>query len=161
MDYFTRWSEARAVPQANAQNAAKFIYEELICRHDIINIIHSNQGTHFVNETISDLMKRFDMKHHKVTAYHPQANGLIKRFNRTLKKILAKLSKESDQWNELISPALFAYRLSPIDSIGVLPVFLEYGQTMRYPMAQLLGETIWQRVKHLINKFPLDQQQIR
>ena len=28
-------------------------------------------------------------------------------------------------------------------------------------MAQLPGETIWQRVKHLIDKFPLDQQQIR
>src|ERR1043165_583997 len=97
IDYFTRWSEARAVLQANAQNVAKFIYEEFICRHDTINIIHSDQGTHFVNETISDLMKRFDMKHHKITAYHPQANGLVEHFNETLKKTLAKLIEESDQ----------------------------------------------------------------
>ena len=32
---------------------------------------------------------------------------------------------------------------------------------MQYPLAQLPGETIWQRVKQLIDKFPLDQQQIR
>ena len=45
IDYFTRWPEAKAVPQTNAQQVAKFIYEELICRHSTINIIHSNQGT--------------------------------------------------------------------------------------------------------------------
>ena len=28
-------------------------------------------------------------------------------------------------------------------------------------MAQLPGETIWQRVKHLIDKFPFDQQQVQ
>src|ERR1044071_3635501 len=101
------------------------------------------------------------MKHHKITAYHPQANGLVERFNGTLKKTLAKLHEESNQWDELIVPVLFAYRSSPIESIGIPPAFLEYGRTMRYPMAQLPGEIIWQRVKHLIDKFLLDQQQIR
>ena len=67
------------------------------------------------------------MKHHKITAYHPQANGLVKRFNKTLKRTLAKFVEESDQWNDLIPPALFAYRSSPIESIGVPPAFLEYG----------------------------------
>src|ERR1044072_4773079 len=161
IDYFTRWPEARAVPTATSKEAAKFIYEELICRHGIINILHSDQGTHFVNEVITDLTKRFDMKHHKITAYHPQANGLVERFNRTLKKTLAKLYEESDQWDELIPPALFAYRSSPIESIGVPPAFLEYGQTLWYPLAQLPGKTIWQRVKQLIDKFPIDHQQIR
>ena len=42
-------------------------------------------------------MRRFDMKHHKITAYHPQANGLVEHFNETLKKTLAKLIEESDQ----------------------------------------------------------------
>ena len=102
-------------------------------------------------------MKRFDMKHHKVTAYHLQVNGLVEWFNGTLKKTLAKLIEESDQWDELILPALFAYRSSSIESIGIPPAFLEYGRTMRFPMMQLPGETIWQRVKHLIDKFPLHQ----
>ena len=31
VDYFTRWSKVRTVPQASAQQAAKFIYEEIIC----------------------------------------------------------------------------------------------------------------------------------
>ena len=56
---------------------------------------------------------------------------------------------------------LSPFCLSSIESIGVPPAFLEYGRTLRYPLAQLLDETIWQRVKHLINKFPLDQQQVK
>ena len=75
------------------------------------------------------------MKYHKITAYHPQANGLVERFNGTLKKTLAKLHEESDQWDELIPPTLFAYRSSPIESIAVPPAFLEYDQTLRYPLA--------------------------
>jgi len=31
MDYFTRWSEARAIKAANADTVAIFIYEEIIC----------------------------------------------------------------------------------------------------------------------------------
>ena len=91
VDYFTRWPEARAVPQASAQQAAKFIYEKIICRHDIVDVIHSDQGMHFVNDLIKRLTEKFDMKHHKITAYHPQANGLVERFNGTLKQTLAKI----------------------------------------------------------------------
>src|ERR1044072_3509411 len=55
VDYFTRWPEARAVLQASAQQAAKFIYEEIICRHGTVDQIHSDQGTHFVNDLITRL----------------------------------------------------------------------------------------------------------
>ena len=82
------------------------------------------------------------MKHHKIKAYHPQANGLVERFNGILKKTLVKFSEESDQWDDLIHPALFAYQSSPIESIGIPPAFLEYGRTLQYPLAQLSGETI-------------------
>ena len=31
VDYFTKWPEARAFPEANAENTAIFIYENIIC----------------------------------------------------------------------------------------------------------------------------------
>src|ERR1043165_5771412 len=39
IDYFTRWPEARAIPAATNKETAKFIYEELICRRGIVNIL--------------------------------------------------------------------------------------------------------------------------
>ena len=97
-----RWLEAKASPAANAIEVATFIYEEIICRHDIVDVIHSNQRTHFVNELISQLMQKFNMKYHKITAYHPQANGLAERFNGTLKQTLAKISEGVENWDDFI-----------------------------------------------------------
>lgn len=155
IDYFTRFPEARAVPRATAQEAAKFIYEEIICRHGIVDIIHSDQGTHFNNELIKALMKRFDMKHHQVTAYHPQSNGLVERLNGTLKKTLVKIMENVDTWDEMIPPALFAYRTTPIESIGTSPAFLEYGREVRIPLEITKDETIWERIKKLVIDVPI------
>ena len=59
MDYFSRWSEARPLKAANADTVATFLYEEIICRFEASRILQSNKGTHFVNEVIQRLTKRF------------------------------------------------------------------------------------------------------
>lgn len=155
IDYFTRFPEARAVPRATAQEAAKFIYEEIICRHGIVDIIHSDQGTHFNNDLIKTLMKRFDMKHHQITAYHPQSNGLVERLNGTLKKTLVKIMENVNTWDEMLHPALFAYRTAPIESIGTSPAFLEYGREVQLPTAIGKSETMWERIKKLVIDVPI------
>lgn len=43
-EYLTRWPEARAVPDATAETLAKFIFEEIVCRHGTPKVILSNQG---------------------------------------------------------------------------------------------------------------------
>jgi Integrase zinc binding domain/Integrase core domain len=158
MDYFTRWPEARAVPYANAETAARFIYEEIICRHGIVNVIHTDQGTHFVNELLKELAGKFQMKHHRVTAYHPQANGLVERFNGTLKKTLSKICEETEEWDKFIAPALFAYRTSKVDTIGVAPSILENGRTLKLPGGSQSNETIWQRVEKMVIDLPIFQE---
>jgi hypothetical protein len=159
VDYFTRWPEARAVPQASAHQAAKFIYEEIICRHGIVDVIHSDQGTHFVNDLITKLVQKFDMKHHKITAYHPQANGLVERFNGTLKQTLAKISEGQEDWDDFIAPALFAHRSSPVRTIGVAPSVLEYGRNLRLPLEIQPSMTIWERVQHMVTQVPIFREQ--
>src|ERR1044072_6578537 len=131
MDYLTRWPEARATPTATAMEASKFIYEDIICRHGIIDIIYTDQGTHFVNEMMEALEKKFHFKHHKVTAYRPQANGLVEGFNKTLKQMLRKLSEGLEDWDDYVAPALFAYRTSHIENVGISPDILTYGRSMR------------------------------
>jgi transposase InsO family protein len=155
MDYFTRWPEAKAVPAATAFEAAKFIYEDIICRHGIVDIIHSDQGTHFNNELIAKLMDKFDMKHHQITAYHPQSNGLVERFNGTLKKTLVKIMENVEQWDEVKAPAHLAYRTGTIESIGTTPEFMEFGREIRVPRQQTQDETVWQRIKRLIEEVPI------
>ncbi len=84
MDYFSRWPEARSLKAANADTVATFLYEEIICRFGAPRILQSDRGTHFVNEIIQRLTKRFRIKHSLSLPYYPQSNGLVERFNKTL-----------------------------------------------------------------------------
>src|SRR5215211_2026588 len=57
MDYLTKWPEARAVSEATAESTAQFLYEQIICQHGCPQIILSDQGTHFNNNTIRELTR--------------------------------------------------------------------------------------------------------
>ena len=109
IDYLTKWTEARALEKASAEEVAQFIFEDIICRHGCPKIILSDRGTHFVNKVVDNLCENFKIKHQLSSPYHPQTNGLVERFNRTLTETLAKLSEETDQWDLQLSAALFAY----------------------------------------------------
>jgi len=96
IDYLTKWLKARAVPEATAEQAANFIYEEIICRHGCPTKILSDRGTHFKNQLIEHLLQKFQIKHLFSTPYHPQTNGLVERFNRILCESLSKLTQYND-----------------------------------------------------------------
>src|SRR6266498_994706 len=102
MDYFSRWLEARPLKAANADTVAIFLYEKIICRFETLRILQSDRGTHFVNEVIQRLTKRFKIKHSLSSPYHPQSNRLVEKFNKMLCKGIAKLAEEVDQWNRFI-----------------------------------------------------------
>ena len=91
MDYFSRWPKARPLRHANATSVATFIYKKIICRYELPKVIQSDQGTHFVNQVIEQLTERFRIRHSLSSAYHPQSNGLVERFNRTLCEGIVKV----------------------------------------------------------------------
>src|SRR6202034_1271407 len=125
------WPEARPVPTATALETEKFIYEEIICRHGCTQIILSDRGSHFNNQLVEKLMDRFRIKHLFSTPYHPQTNGLVERFNRTLCESLAKLVEQTNEWDLYIAPALFAYRTSKHSITKIEPFFLVYGRNAK------------------------------
>ncbi|CAC5369071.1 unnamed protein product [Mytilus coruscus] len=72
--------------------------------------------------------------------YRPQSNGRCERFNGTLKSMLKNLYTESTQeWDELVPYALFAYREVPHEETGFSPLELLYGWPVRGLIAILCG----------------------
>lgn len=62
-------------------------------------------------------------------------NGLVERFNSTLKQMLRRLCAERPKnWDRYLSAALFAFRDTTQESLGFLPFELVYGHTVRGPM---------------------------
>ena len=79
---------------------------------------------------------------HKVntTAYHPQTDGLVERFNRTLIDMIAKSTdSEGRDWDVRLPFLLFAYRATPQASTGESPFALLYGRDCQLPTEAALN----------------------
>jgi len=135
MDYLTKWPEAKAMPNAKASSAANFFYEEIVCRHGCPKVLLTDRGTHFVNELLDSLCKKLGVKHILSSAYHPQTNGLVERFNRTLCEALAKYANtKKNDWDLYIPSVLFAYRNMKHNTTKYEPFQLTYGRKAKLPI---------------------------
>jgi hypothetical protein len=164
MDYLTKWPEARAVSKATADVTTQFLYEQIICQHGCPQIILSNRGTHFNNNTIKALMEKFQVNHLLSTPYHPQTNGLVERFNRTLYESLARLSLKNNDWDLYIAPTLFAYRTTKHATTKIEPFFLVYGRDARLPVDPLEVESLQiesDRLLTIVDELPRIRKQVK
>ena len=108
------------------------------CRVGIPEIILSDQGTQFMSECLQEVHRLLGTKGISTTPYHAQANGLVERYNGTLKLMLKKLAAEKPKtWDRYIQALLFAYREVPQESTGYSPFELLYGRSVRGPMTVL------------------------
>ena len=166
VDYLTKWPEAKAISADTAEQVAHFIYEQIICQHGCPDEILSDRGTHFRNKLIDQLLRKFKINHLLSTPYHPQTNGLVERFNRTLCESLAKLSDKTNDWDLMIAPTLFAYRTSKQATTKIEPFYLVYGRSAKLPVdfetnsdTDDTPETLINRVSQLIDDLPQIRQQ--
>ena len=72
----------------------------------------SDQGTHFINHTIREMMEEFTIQHKKSTPYHLQANETVEKFNKVLEHTLTNVCNVNhDDWDLKIPVILWAYRM--------------------------------------------------
>lgn len=139
-DYFTKMVEASAIPTADASTVADCLLEKVILNHGAPVKLVSDRGSVFTSALMAQLTRLLRIQQAMTTAYHPQADGLIERFNGTLLRILSKLASTNQlDWDQYIQHALFAYRTSVHKSTKFTPFFMDRGREARTPTDVALG----------------------
>ncbi len=131
VDYAMRYPEAVPLRSISAKSVAEALFR-LISRVGIPKEILTDQGTAFMSRTIKELYELLGIKSVRTSVYHPQTDGLVERFNRTLKTMVRKFVKEdAKNWDKWLEPLLFAVREVPQASTGFSPFKLLYGRQPR------------------------------
>ena len=133
-DYATRYPEAIALRTIDANAVAEALLS-FFARVGVPEEILTDQGTNFTSQLMREVYRFLHTKPIKTTPYHPQTDGLVERFNGTLKAMLKKTAaEEGKDWDRLLPYLLFAYREVPQASTGFSPFELVYGRNVRGPL---------------------------
>ena len=144
-DYSTRYPEAIPLRAIDAEHVAKELMV-FFTRVGIPREILTDQGANFTSGLLAELYRLLKIQPIKTSPYHPQTDGLVERFNQTLKAMLCKTAtEEGKDWDQLIPYLLFAYWEVPQMSTGFSPFELMYGRQVRGPL-DVLKET-WEASK--------------
>ena len=123
------------LPDKTAISVVDAFFSNIMCRFGMPSVIHSHQGREFENKVKHELCLLGGSHKTKTTPYHPESDGLVERFNRTLLMMLAMFAgKHKDDWDDLLPPVMMAYRSSVHESTGFSPYRFVFGEECTLPM---------------------------
>ena len=92
IEYFTKWAEAMPLRKATEGAMVNFIKENIIVRFRVPYRIINDNGTPFFNNEVRKMLEFYQIKHHRSLPYYPQGNEQVDATNKTLIKIISKMS---------------------------------------------------------------------
>ena len=95
-DYFTKWKEAYPLPNMEAMTVARRLVSEFMCHFGVPEQLHSDQGRNFESGVIKGICELLQVRKTRTTPYHPQSDGMIERFNKTLLNLLSTAVSENE-----------------------------------------------------------------
>ena len=140
-DIFTKWVEAFSLADTTAVTLANVLMNEIICWYGVPTHLHSDQGANLCSSVIKELSCLLGTHNTRSSPYHPEGNGQVERFNRTLEAMLSKVTDQQQDWDLFLPKVLFAYRTSLHETTGFTPYHLNFGRSPQLPIDVMLGRT--------------------
>ena len=129
IDHCTGWVEAFPLPNKSNESVWNAWATQFVPRHGVPELLITDNGQEFCAKAWVDYLKKLGVIHHRTSPVHPQSNGRVERFNRTLKEMLAKtVNNYTPNWENKLGDCLAAYRNSVSSVTGYTPFFLLYGR---------------------------------
>ncbi len=111
-DDFFEWAETRVLFEAKAWRMTKFLWKDVICRHDCFEKLIVNDESEN-KEILDELVQRYRIKKMITSSYHFQINEMIERDHKSLFDALFKMSDEKlKSWVNNLHVVLWADRFT-------------------------------------------------
>ncbi|KAG6614655.1 Enzymatic Polyprotein [Phytophthora cinnamomi] len=133
-DYTTRYAVVAALPNHTAKDIAKFILEKIVMVYGPMREFVMDGAPELNGAVIEALVKSLQAKQTTPVPYRPALLGLVERFHRSWKDMVALYVAEAqNDWDQWLLCAAYAYNGARHTSTGFSPNELMMGRRLRAP----------------------------
>ena len=113
-DFLTKWPMVFPLADQKSHHIVELLVKEVILLFGVPEALLSDRGTNLLSHLMLDVCHLLGIKKLNTTAHHPQCNGMVERFNQTLKTMLRKHAAQfGAQWDQYLAGALWASQCPP------------------------------------------------
>ena len=140
-DYFTKYFVAVPLRRHTAADVADAIVREWVCKLGGCPLtLHSDRAPEFVGKVMTEMWKMLQIHPTHTLPYRPQSDGLVERFNATIKQMLrCTLGKHKNTWDDVLPYLVMAYNATEQASTGCTPNLLCFGEELVLPVDIMFG----------------------
>ena len=118
-DYLTKWPLVFPVADQKSITLVRLLVEEVIPFFGVPEALLLDRGTNLLSLLMKYSCQLLSIKKLNTITYHPQCDGMVERFNRTLKAMLQKqAATHGAQWDLYLFSVFWAYRNTPHETMG-------------------------------------------
>ena len=140
-DYYSKWVNAWPMPNMETIAIPNILIDRMFALWGVPLHIHTDRGTQFESQLFQNLCSALGISKTRTTAFHPQSNGMVERFNCTLEGMISKyISDYQHDWDESLPLLLLAYHSSTHESTGFSISMLFLLREPRLPIDLLMGD---------------------
>jgi len=139
IDHFSKYAEAFPILDQSAEVCARVYTREIVARHGTGSVLVTDQGSAFMSSFFRETCKVLGIQRIHTSSFHPQSNGAVERWHRTLHTGLSHLVNHSHtDWDLQVSFFLMGYRATPHTTTGYSPFYLLHGRELSLPGSENL-----------------------
>lgn len=131
IDRTTSWPEAIPLTSTDAKTVAWSFVNSWVKNFGVPKQIVTDQGKQFSAQLFQELCKLLNTKTCRTTPYHPQSNGKIERFHKTLKESI--MATTVDDWYTSLPIILLVLRNTYKEDMQSTPSEVVYGTNLTLP----------------------------
>lgn len=141
VDRFSKLTRAIPLGDTGAESVTAAFLDYWVAAYGPPGTILSDNGPQFRSKFFQGVCSFLGVKNLYTTTYHPQTNGQVERYNRTiLGQLRTYVEDHQDQWDNVVSMLTLAYNSRPQQSTGVAPLeFVAVDRVRNLSVQRLVG----------------------